>query len=93
MDDVTAAQVQDQNRTARAFISFLSTALGNDQSLPGTDAYAVNPPRAYQTLGPGGLVGVEGTSRSNAQSGATLAAIPPIGWLALAAVAYFAWGR
>lgn len=68
-----AIQANDENRTARAFISFLATAIGNDQSLPGQDGYAVNPPRQYQTMGPGGLVGIEGTSSSNAQGGRTVA--------------------
>ena len=64
--------VQDEQRTKRAFISFLSTALGNDQTLTSQDAYAVNYPRQYQTIGPNGTDGVEGQPRSNVQRAATV---------------------
>lgn len=71
MDDLI--QQQDQQRTGRAFISFLSSALGvNDQSYAGQDGQAYNLPRQYQTIGPGGLVGVEGTSSSNGQKTALM---------------------
>ena len=79
--------VNDRNRTARAFISFLNTVV-NDQSYPGQDGYAVNPPRQYQTIGPGGLVGVEGTSSSNGQSSIALS-VSPLMLLMLAAGAWF----
>lgn len=70
MDPILEA---DQQRTGRAFISFLSTAMGVDQSYAGQDGYAVNYPRQYQTIGPNGLVGVEGTARSNGQVSALMA--------------------
>ena len=85
-DQVTLAQANDEQRTVRAFIGFLSGAFGSDQSLPSTDGYAVNQPRQYQSIGPGGLVGVEGTSQSNAQGAAATAS--PLLLLALAAAAY-----
>lgn len=83
-----AAQINDQQRTARAFIGFLSTAFGTDQSLAGTDGYAVNAPRQYQTIGPGGLVGVEGTSQSNGQTSIALLGSPLV-LLALGAAAFY----
>lgn len=89
MDDLI--QQQDQQRTARAFISFLSTAFGVDQSLASTDAYAVNNPRQYQTIGPGGLVGIEGTSTSNGQTVALMAS--PLVLLVLAVGAYLVWKK
>lgn len=73
---MSLVQAQDEQRTARAFIGFLSDAFGSDQSLAGTDGYAVNPPRQYESIGPGGLVGVEGVAKSNAQGAASLAASP-----------------
>ena len=84
-----AIQANDENRTARAFISFLSQAIGNDQSLPGQDGYAVNPPRQYQSIGPGGLVGIEGTAQSNAQGSKLAFSVSPLLLLAVAAGAYF----
>lgn len=66
MDDIV--QAQDEQRTKRAFISFLSTAFGVDQTMANADGYAVNQPRQYQTIGPSGVVGVEGTSQNTAQA-------------------------
>jgi hypothetical protein len=82
-------QVQDENRTVRAFISFLSTAVGNDQSLPSTDGNAINRPREYQTIGPGGLVGIEGTASSNAQGSKVAFSVSPLLLLGVAAAAWF----
>lgn len=82
-------QSQDEQRTARAFIGFLSGAFGSDQSLSSTDAYAVNQPRQYQSIGPGGLVGVEGIAKSNAQGDATMAASPLLLLGLVAVAAYF----
>lgn len=74
-----AVQVNDENRTARLFVGFLANAFGSDQSLANADYSAINQPRQYQALGPGGLVGVEGTSRSNAQGIATFGnTLPPL---------------
>jgi len=87
MDEIV--QQQDALRTKRAFISFLSTAFGVDQTLSSTDAYAVNTPRQYQTIGPGGLVGVEGTSSSNGQTVAVVTS--PLVLLALAVGVYLIW--
>lgn len=78
---------QDALRTKRAFISFLSTAFGVDQSLPTQDSYSANYPRQYQTIGLNGAVGVEGAPISNQQAGALLRS-PLVLLLGGAAVAY-----
>ena len=82
------ALANDQNRVARAFVSFVSSAIGNDQTYANQDGYAVNQPRQYQTIGPGGLVGIEGTSISNGQKSVALTASPLV-FVLLAAGAYF----
>ncbi len=69
-DDLISAQ--DEQRTKRAFISFLTTALGSDQTLASQDAYAVNLPRQYQTIGLNGADGVEGAPRSSIQQAASV---------------------
>lgn len=86
------ALANDQNRVARAFVSFVSSAMGNDQTYAGTDGYAVNPPRQYQTIGPGGLVGIEGTSSSNGQKSVSVTATPFV-FLLLAAGAFFLYKK
>lgn len=64
---------QDELRTKRSFIGFISTALGvNDQTYAGQDGTAVNLPRQYQTIGVNGSVGVEGAPISNAQPSALM---------------------
>lgn len=78
---------QDALRTKRAFISFLSTAFGVDQSMPGQDGYAANYPRQYQVVGQNGAVGVEGAPISNLQVG-TLLRSPVVLLLGGAFVAY-----
>lgn len=88
MDAYTATQQQDEQRTARAFISFLGTALGvNDQSTAGQDGYPYNQPRQYQSIGPTGT-GVEGYPVSTAQNGALIIG-PSVLWLAAAAAAVY----
>lgn len=82
MDDLI--QQQDAQRTGRAFISFLSSAMGVEQTYADQDGNAVNYPRQYQSIGPGGLVGVEGTARSNGQTSALLAS--PLVLLAIGGV-------
>lgn len=89
MDTSDLVAEQDSQRTARAFISFLSTALNVDQSYAGQDGYAVNNPRQYQSIGPGGLIGVEGTASSNGQTIAFVTS--PMVLLVLAVGAYFVW--
>jgi hypothetical protein len=71
MDQQDLIAQQDEMRTKRAFISFLSTALGADQMYAGQDASAVNPPYRYQVIGPTG-VGIEGAPVSTAQSSVRL---------------------
>lgn len=81
-------QQQDSQRTARAFISFLATATGADQSYADADGYAVNYPRQYTVIGGNGL-GVEGTSTRAAAGGVVLS--PTLLLLAAgAALVYFA---
>lgn len=63
---------QDDLRTQRAFVSFLSTAFGLDQTYAGQDGYAANYPRQYQSIGIGGAVGVEGAPISNLQTRAII---------------------
>lgn len=68
MDQVTAAQVQDQQRTGRLFLAAIGSAMGlYDQNYQGEDGYAVNYPGQYQAIGINGAVGVEGRPVSNAQ--------------------------
>jgi hypothetical protein len=86
------AYANDQNRTARAFVSFINSALGNDQTYAGQDGYAVNQPRQYQSIGPGGLVGIEGTSSSNGQRSVSVTATPFV-FLLLAAGAFFLYKK
>lgn len=73
-----AVQVNDESRTARLFVGFLANAFGSDQSLANADYSATNTPRMYQSIGPNGLVGTEGTSRSNAQGLAGPGNIMPV---------------
>lgn len=68
-DDVIA--VQDQQRSVRQFISFLTSASGADQTLAGQDSIAVNQPNQYQTVTPFG-VSTEGKPVSNQQGTVTL---------------------
>jgi hypothetical protein len=68
MDEQTVIAQQDSLRTQRAFVSFLSSAFGLDQTYAGQDGYATNYPRGYQVLGPNGAVGVEGAPISNTQT-------------------------
>lgn len=68
MNESDLIQAQDQQRTARSFVSFLSTALGVDQALPGADGTAYNTPGQYQVVNASaGLVGVEGKPVSSGQ--------------------------
>lgn len=69
MDDQSVIAAQDGQRTKRLFLSFVSDLVGGDQSLAGADGQAVNPPRQYQSVGPDGAIGIEGTSVSNRQGG------------------------
>ena len=71
-DQAALIAQQDDQRTKRAFIGFLSSALGMDQSYSGQDSQAVNVPRQYQTIGLNGAVGVEGAAVSSAQRQAVM---------------------
>lgn len=87
MDAYTATQEQDEQRTARAFISFLGTAFGVDQSTAGQDGDPYNLPRQYQSIGPNGY-SVEGYPVSTTQTGALLVS-PSLLWLAAAAAGVY----
>lgn len=84
MDEQTIISQQDELRTKRAFVSFLSSAFGLDQTYAGQDGYATNYPRQYQSIGLNGAVGVEGAPISNSQ---TRAIVFSPGVLILAALA------
>ena len=81
-------QQQDEQRTARAFISFLSTALTGDQSLANQDNSAVNYPRQYTVIGTDRSIGIEGTS---SPQGSTFTAFlsTPVLLIGAAVAAYF----
>ena len=87
MDAYTATQQQDEQRTARAFISFLSTAFGADQSTAGQDGDPHNLPRQYQTVGPYGT-SIEGAPISTNQAGALVVSSSLL-WLAAAAAGVY----
>lgn len=87
MDAYTATQQQDEQRTARAFISFLGTAFGVDQSTAGQDGDPYNLPRQYQSIGPTGY-SVEGYPVSTSQNGALIVS-PSLLWLGAAAAAVY----
>lgn len=85
-DQADLISQQDQQRTARSFISFLTTAFGVDQQPVGVDGTAANTPYRYQAIGPTG-VGIEGAPVSSAQPVA--AGISPVLLLAAGAVVAF----
>lgn len=66
MSEADLIAQQDQQRTGRMFVSFLASAMGVDQAMPGTDGQAYNTPSQYQVVTPYG-VGVEGQPISSAQ--------------------------
>lgn len=68
-------KAQDEQRTARSFISFLGGVFGNDQTTAGQDAYSYNQPGQYQNVSPYG-VSVEGRPVSNLQGGAITLSLP-----------------
>lgn len=65
----TQAQNADEERTKRAFIGFLSSALGVDQSYTSEDAVPSNQTGQYTIANPDGTVSVLGQPVSNAQRG------------------------
>lgn len=73
MADTTTAA--DYLRTVRSFIG-ATYSNNSDQTYAGTDGTAFNPPAQYQSIGPGGAVGVEGKPISNAQTGALVMSAP-----------------
>ena len=79
----------DKERTARAFIGFLSSALGVDQTLNSVDASptAGSAPGQYVIANPDGTYSVQGQSVSNLNIPSTVAGVP-VGLLLLAGLAY-----
>lgn len=84
-DTTTQTAQQDALRTVRQFISGLYSS-GSDQTYAGQDAYAVNQPYQYQTIGSNGAVAVEGAAVSNAQTAAKIGS--PLVILGVVVVAY-----
>lgn len=82
-----AVAANDEQRTKRAFIGILANYWGLDQTAAGYDSAPVNSPYQYQTIGPGGAVGVEGAPRSNLQGAAAAAGVSGVPLLLLGAVA------
>lgn len=58
----------DEARTKRAFIGFLSSALGVDQVMTSDDAFPVNTPGQYIIANPDGTYSKVGQSVSNLNS-------------------------
>lgn len=79
----------DQVNTLRGFVGVMNGYLGNDQSPAGYDAWPVNRPGVYQSVGPYGNA-VEGTSVSTLQNGAVVVS-PGLIMLVLGAAAVYFW--
>lgn len=92
MDAYTTAQTQDEQRTARLFLSAVGSYFGvSDQTTASQDGYAYSLPRQFQTIGPNGTA-VEGYPVSSAQNGA-LVVQPSILWLVAGAAAVYFLAR
>lgn len=89
MQQIQATENFDQVNTLRGFVGVLNGYLGNDQSTAGYDAYPVNRPGVYQTIGPYG-VAVEGAPVSTLQNGAVVVS-PGLVLMLLGAAAVFIW--
>ena len=101
-DQALQANQADEDRTKRAFVGFLTAALGVDQTYTNQDAVIASPPGTYIVAAPDGTYSILGQSSSNLNTGraAQPAAglnvagitIPPIillaglAWLALRAL-------
>lgn len=77
------ALTEQEQRTARNFISTLSSAFGMEQSYADTDSYAVNQPRQYTVIGPNGTQ-IEGAS-ARLMGGGGIVLSSPLVMLALGA--------
>lgn len=85
-----ATREADEDRTKRAFIGFLSSALGVDQTPVGQDGYMGRSTDQFSLANPDGSQSLLGRSVSNVQAGfgpAGLVISP--GLLLLAGVAFF----
>jgi hypothetical protein len=66
MNEADLIAAQDDQRTKRNFIAFLSGAFGvNDTSSVGQDNSAKNPPGGYQVIGQNREIGNDGMTGSN----------------------------
>lgn len=92
VNGMTQAQTAqaDEERTKRAFVGFLSSALGIDQNYAGEDSYIGSAPDQYVIANPDGSFSVQGRARSSLQSPAAAAGlvIPP-GLLLLGGLLFF----
>ena len=70
MDTSRAERDSDEDRTKRAFIGFLSSALGVDNVYTGDDTGLGTNPGQYSIANPDGTVSVLGQPVSNTQRGA-----------------------
>lgn len=85
---LSAAQA-DEDRTKRAFVGFLSSALGLDQNYTSDDASPIGADRGYVIANPDGSYSAVGQSRSNLQGVSVAGLTITPGLLILAAVAFF----
>lgn len=76
----------DEDRTKRAFIGFLSSVLGVDQTMTSADGQVGSPTGQYVIANPTGTYSVQGQPVSNLNT-ATIAGVP-VGFILLAALAF-----
>lgn len=82
------AKQADEDRTKRAFIGFLSSVLGVDQTMNGADSAVGSAPGQYVIAdNPNGNYSVQGQPRSNLNTAQTVAGVP-VGFLLIAGLAY-----
>ena len=88
---IVSAQTQqaDIERTKRAFVGFLGSVLGVDQTYANEDQYVGNAPGQYVIANPDGTYSAMGRSSSNLQSVAPGFAITPA-LILIGLVAFFA---
>lgn len=68
--EAVAARQADEDRVARAFVGFMSAALGVDQTYQGQDALIASPPGTFIVAAPDGSYSVLGQPVSNLNAGA-----------------------
>lgn len=77
----------DEDRTKRAFIGFLSSVLGVDQTMTAADAVPARGTGQFILANSDGTYSVQGQPISNLNNAPAVAGIP-VGWLLLAGLAY-----